>query len=75
MTRSGEPANLRGGVVSHVQRELQARGYYDGPIDGAFGPEVSDAVRRFQKDHGLTITGVVDARLLNALSPLTTTRR
>lgn len=57
-----------GGFVSRIQRELKALGYYEGSIDGVYGDSTASAVRRFQKDKGLPVTGAIDARLLNALS-------
>lgn len=41
---------------------------YDGVVvDGDFGPVTADAVMRWQKNHGYTQDGVVDARLLSAM--------
>jgi peptidoglycan hydrolase-like protein with peptidoglycan-binding domain len=50
-----------------VQRELAERGYYGGPIDGAIGPQSRAAIRAFQVDKGLPVTGRVDGRLLDSL--------
>lgn len=59
----------RGGVVSEIQEELAYRGYYDGPVDGRYTAETEAAVRRFQKDTGLPVTGQIDTSLLDALLP------
>lgn len=64
----GKPSRGRGGFVSRVQDELKRRGYYEGPVDGAFGPRLSKAIRRFQRKRGLPVTGVIDGPLLNALT-------
>jgi peptidoglycan hydrolase-like protein with peptidoglycan-binding domain len=51
-------------LVTDVQRHLYERGYYRSAIDGLIGPATRDAVRRFQGDAGLPVTGTVDDRLL-----------
>lgn len=51
-------------LVTDVQRHLYERGYYKSTIDGLTGPFTRDAVRRFQSDAGLPVTGIVDRRLL-----------
>jgi N-acetylmuramoyl-L-alanine amidase len=50
-----------------VQTQLTARGYYHGPIDGVIGPESRQAIQAFQRAEGLTVTGMIDPRLLKAL--------
>lgn len=42
-----------------IQRALKNAGYYDGSVDGKIGPATRDAVKSFQRDHGLTADGVV----------------
>lgn len=44
-------------LVSAIQGELKARGYYVGVVDGLPGPMTSDAILRFQQDHRLRQTG------------------
>ena len=48
---------MRGPAVANLQRSLCALGY---PIavDGIFGPHTEDALRRFQRDHGLAPDGI-----------------
>ena len=53
--------------VRAVQRELLARGYRPGRLDGRFGPRTRAAVIWFQIKHRLPRTGRVDARGLAAL--------
>ena len=36
-----------------VQSRLAARGLYDGPRDGKFGPKARDAIHKYQKEAGL----------------------
>ena len=50
-----------------VQTALADLGYYKGRIDGVIGTGTRRAVRAFQRDSGLPITGRIDARLRNAL--------
>jgi predicted lipoprotein with Yx(FWY)xxD motif/murein L,D-transpeptidase YcbB/YkuD len=50
-----------------LQTELQQVGYYDGPIDGIYGPATVDAVKRLQADSDLPETGFVDRATAQAL--------
>lgn len=45
--------------VKVAQSQLQALGYYSGPVDGIFGPLTKAAVNAFQKDNGVTVDGIV----------------
>jgi peptidoglycan hydrolase-like protein with peptidoglycan-binding domain len=54
-------------LVTDVQRRLYERGYYTAEIDGLAGPMTRAAVRRFQSDAGLPVTGVIDERLKSEL--------
>ena len=54
-------------TVAVVQNSLAALGYYVGPSDGIFGPMTSEAIRRYQIDAGMPVTGVISPSLLNAL--------
>jgi peptidoglycan hydrolase-like protein with peptidoglycan-binding domain len=60
------------GVVTQLQRHLASRGYYHGKIDGVFDDEFAVAVRKYQKDKKLPVTGVIDGPLLNEILPHTT---
>ena len=53
-----------------LQTELQAVGYYDGPIDGIYGPATLDGVKRLQADSDLPETGFVDKATAEALDDL-----
>ena len=63
----GGYANQDYSAEMDVQAALADRGYYRGQIDGVIGSGTRRAVRAFQRDAGLPITGRIDARLLNAL--------
>jgi peptidoglycan hydrolase-like protein with peptidoglycan-binding domain len=57
----------RGGEGTAVQLALRRQGYYRGPIDGSIGPASQRAIRSFQRDNDLPVTGTVDSNLLQAL--------
>ena len=50
-----------------VQTALSRCGYYHGVIDGDIGPASRAAIRAYQRDHGLPITGRIDDPLLRSL--------
>lgn len=62
------PAAPSRALVSEVQRGLAARGYYAGAVDGVAGSATREAVRRFQADASLPVTGAVDQRLAGELT-------
>lgn len=45
------------GVVTRVQSGLARLGYDPGPVDGVMGPQTAEAIRRYQRDHGLLTDG------------------
>ena len=45
--------------LRQIQAALQNAGYYQGNLDGKFGPVTEDSIRRFQNDNGLETDGVV----------------
>ncbi len=49
----------QGGDVAVLQRILQDLGFYSGRTDGLYGPNTENAVRSFQEDNGLAVTGEV----------------
>lgn len=61
--------------VRVVQAELDARGYAPGPIDGLVGPRTRAAVKRFQTDAGLEVTGNLHERLLEQIRAAAVTAR
>lgn len=50
-----------------VQCALAAAGFYSGNLDGDFGPGTEAAVTAFQKQNGLSPTGIVDSQTAAAL--------
>lgn len=51
---------LAGQDIKGLQQVLQKLQFYQGQIDGVYGPETEEAVEEFQIHHGLKPTGVVD---------------
>lgn len=57
----------RGETVRQIQTKLQNWGYYNGAIDGDYGPRTAEAIKHFQRKNNLTIDGVAGTRTLQAL--------
>jgi putative peptidoglycan binding protein len=53
--------------VSQVQAALARKGYYRGAIDGSFGPATRNALKKYQLNHGLEVTGRIDRSVIEAL--------
>lgn len=49
----------RGSLVQMVQNRLKAGHYYDGPVNGFYDRATEQAVRRYQEDHQLLVTGQI----------------
>jgi hypothetical protein len=56
-----------GGRVTEVQRALAREGYYDGAVDGVTGAGTRRALRNYQRDHGLDVTGGITQGVIEAL--------
>ena len=54
-------------TVADAQRMLGELGYDAGPVDGAAGPRLADALRGFQRDHGQRADGRLTGETLAAL--------
>jgi peptidoglycan hydrolase-like protein with peptidoglycan-binding domain len=50
----------RGSDVWLIQNRLKELGYLKGRPDGVYGPWTKQLMMRYQKDHKLPVTGVVD---------------
>ena len=57
----------RGGRVKEAQQRLQASGFLSGAADGVYGSQTREAVRRFQREKGLHVSGKIDDRTWKAL--------
>lgn len=60
--------NMRDEEVTVLQQELASAGLFDVEPTGFFGTITEKAVRAFQAEHGLAVTGVVDAATRTALN-------
>ena len=54
--------------VTALQTDLATAGYYNGEIDGVYGPDTIEAVERLQEDSGLQVTGLMDPATQAALA-------
>jgi len=54
-------------MIMRVQLALLSRGYDPGAIDGALTPETTEALKRFQADKELPVTGRMTTETLSAL--------
>lgn len=54
-----------GANVTRLQELLTEAGYSLGAIDGKFGPKTEAALKRYQAEHGLVVTGTASDTLLS----------
>jgi peptidoglycan hydrolase-like protein with peptidoglycan-binding domain len=54
-------------TISDIQRELTRRGFYDGTIDGRYGPKTDAAIRDFEQATGLKPSSEPSEALLRAI--------
>jgi Putative peptidoglycan binding domain len=53
--------------VGAMQVALRRYGYYCGPIDGIYSSEMTDAIARLQKNHGMRVSGNLTVPVRRAL--------
>lgn len=51
-------------ALRRAQQALQQRGYYHDAVDGVYGPRTGAAIRAFQRDQGLDMSGLPDQQTL-----------
>lgn len=56
-----------GSTVRQIQQKLTNWGYYNYTIDGVYGSRTVAAVKKFQRNNGLTADGICGSRTLSAL--------
>jgi peptidoglycan hydrolase-like protein with peptidoglycan-binding domain len=57
-----------GEIITDIQRELARRGYYDGAVDGLYGPRTDAAIREFEQAAGLKPSTEPNEALLQAIN-------
>jgi lipid-binding SYLF domain-containing protein len=62
-----QPGMAHQDEVSKIQTALRDKGFDPGPIDGVMGPRTRSALRQFQRQNNLTVTGQIDAQTRAAL--------
>ena len=55
-------------MIANIQRELNRKGFYDGPSDGIWGSKTDAAVRDFLQAAGLKVNPEANENLLRAIS-------
>ena len=66
-SRTYRSSSYNDDLAVDVQRALARRGYYRGGIDGDIGPGTRAAIRSYQYNRGLEVTGRIDGALLRSL--------
>jgi peptidoglycan hydrolase-like protein with peptidoglycan-binding domain len=67
--KAAAPAAARtpGEIITDIQRELARRGFFDGTVDGLYGPKTDGAIRDFEQMAGLKPSPEPTEALLQAL--------
>ena len=53
-------------TTAALQQTLKLTGFWDGPVDGVWTPELTEALKEFQTALGVEPTGTVDAATITA---------
>lgn len=59
--------NIEPARVLQIQQALASRGFYAGEMTGTYDPATVDAMRRFQANNGISVTGYPTAHALKRL--------
>jgi peptidoglycan hydrolase-like protein with peptidoglycan-binding domain len=72
LTPAAPATPVRTAVVADIQRELSRRGFYDGVVDGRYGPRTDASIRDFEQAAGLRPSAEPNEVLLRSIrnSPL-----
>jgi peptidoglycan hydrolase-like protein with peptidoglycan-binding domain len=73
--KGGAAAQQEVASTAAVQQVLKLAGFWDGPVDGEWTPELTEALQDFQKELGVKPTGTVDAATVAALEKAITEAR
>jgi len=64
---ANEQLVLQPAYVGSMQTALRRLGYYCGPVDGVFTPQVADAIAGLQKNSSMRVTGTLTEPVRRAL--------
>lgn len=53
--------------IKKVQDKLKHRGYYDGKVDGVWGPQSTAALKKYQQDKDIQASGTMDEKTADKL--------
>jgi peptidoglycan hydrolase-like protein with peptidoglycan-binding domain len=54
-------------TLKRLQERLETEGVYAGPVDGELNAQTEAALRQYQQQHGLPVSGTVDEATLQQL--------
>ncbi|MEO8205175.1 MAG: peptidoglycan-binding domain-containing protein [Chthoniobacterales bacterium] len=64
-----------GDLVQTAQKKLKTLGLYDGVVDGSMGSQTSAAIRRYQINNKLKITGELNPQTIQHLGISETSKK
>jgi peptidoglycan hydrolase-like protein with peptidoglycan-binding domain len=62
------------GLIKRIQTTLHQEGFYNGGVDGVWGPRTQGAVHSYQQAHNLTVNGELDSATLASLKTASVSR-
>jgi len=65
--QSGRAASIKS-TPKRIQTALKNAGYYSGSVDGKVGPQTKQAIKEFQRTHGLSADGKVGPKTWTQLA-------
>ena len=65
--KANEQLIVQPAYVGSMQTALRRLGYYCGPVDGVFTPQVADAIAHLQKNYSMRVTGTLTEPVRRAL--------
>jgi peptidoglycan hydrolase-like protein with peptidoglycan-binding domain len=69
MHQQKDATSLSANQVRELQNLLKAEGYKVGNVDGIIGPVTTEAIRQFQTDRDLEVSGIPNEKTLRSLAP------
>jgi peptidoglycan hydrolase-like protein with peptidoglycan-binding domain len=67
LAKTESSGRVQAEIIADIQRELERRGFYDGPIDGYHGPRTDAAIRDFEQAAGLKSAAQPSEELLQSI--------